>query len=215
MLEFTSQNEVRRVRDESERRTRTESADWEHKVGELERRSYEEVRELKVRHRTEFDDQRERLEGQLTEYLAKIHEQIGVLEDVKKKELRYRDMYRQIESALDRKRTEDENASADLREFLELCRQYCTQLSSFPINRAKVERAALPVSAFVSQAPPTVGNYDEASYYDNSPSPNANNNTSRSPSRRRRSIGASTRGSPNRTGSPQWGVSPVRDASPK
>ena len=210
MLEFTTKSELKRASEESERRRRGEVNDWEEKLTEEQKSHYEEVRDLKIAGKRDLENQKGNYEAKLQEYREKIEDQVSVLEEVKKREVKYSQLSHQLESAIDRKSGGDiaAGASADLRDFLDLVRSYTTQLTSFPINRAKVERASLPVSAFVSQAPPLVGGFEDGTQWQD---PNATvgslgatngargNSSSQSPSRRR---GYKSAGSPGTRASP-------------
>eukprot|EP01061_Rhynchopus_euleeides_P024149 TRINITY_DN38_c0_g2_i1.p1 TRINITY_DN38_c0_g2~~TRINITY_DN38_c0_g2_i1.p1 ORF type:complete len:1023 (+),score=472.43 TRINITY_DN38_c0_g2_i1:111-3179(+) len=207
MMDFTTKNEIKRSSEESERRRRTQNGEWEDKLTEAHKAHYEEVRDIKIAHKREMEQTTAQYEAKLAEYREKIEDQIQVLEEVKKREVKYSQLAHQLESAIDRKAAGDiaAGSSPDLRDFLDLVRSYTTQLTSFPINRAKVERASLPVSAFVSQAPPMVGGYEDSSWQDPALAGTTGSNgfnasrtsMSRSPTRRRnKSSGRKSEGSP-------------------
>eukprot|EP01064_Diplonema_japonicum_P025411 TRINITY_DN36830_c0_g1_i1.p1 TRINITY_DN36830_c0_g1~~TRINITY_DN36830_c0_g1_i1.p1 ORF type:complete len:1045 (+),score=378.78 TRINITY_DN36830_c0_g1_i1:49-3183(+) len=207
-LEYALKRDMSRVQEESDSKRRSEEEENLERLDEMRGQHYEAVKKLKADHEKAMSEQHRRLTTQLEEYNNKIQDQISVLNDVSRREIKYRELAHQLESALERTPAADKNmgCSADLCEFLELARSYSAQLTSFPINRASVARAAMAVSAFQSEAPPCVGgNFDEWASPENndSPLPVA---TSRSPLRKNRRSKRSASASPGqKSGSPKWG----------
>eukprot|EP01059_Diplonema_ambulator_P019807 TRINITY_DN33464_c0_g1_i1.p1 TRINITY_DN33464_c0_g1~~TRINITY_DN33464_c0_g1_i1.p1 ORF type:complete len:1052 (+),score=453.79 TRINITY_DN33464_c0_g1_i1:52-3207(+) len=203
-LEFALKRDITRCQEESERRRRGEEESNLERLDELRAQNYEEKKKMKADHEKEIRDLHKKYTAQLQEYKEKIDDQISVLNDVTRREIKYRELAHQLESALERTPADDARAgcSADLCQFLNLARSYSAQLTSFPINRASVARAAMPVSAFVSEAPPCVGAIPteepwQSPHSNDSPLP-PSANASRSPNRRTRRTGKrSSSASPN------------------
>ena len=205
-IEYNLKAELGRIQENTESRRISAVEEWEAKLCAAEVRRDEALR----KQRENFEDEQQQLkdyyDNKLAVHLAKIDDQIQVLNEVSRREVKYRSLSHQLDSALDRTKEQDTEAgcSQDLREFLELARSYSAQLISNPINRSAVSRAALPVSAIECGAPPCVGGFEEPTWTEGPASVQAIGNgriraTSRSPSRRSgRKSGGKSPGSPGK-----------------
>eukprot|EP01060_Flectonema_neradi_P029691 TRINITY_DN4156_c0_g1_i1.p1 TRINITY_DN4156_c0_g1~~TRINITY_DN4156_c0_g1_i1.p1 ORF type:complete len:1040 (+),score=261.65 TRINITY_DN4156_c0_g1_i1:321-3122(+) len=206
-IEYNLKAELDRVQEGSEMRRIEAVREMEAQLCASDVRRDEALR----KQREAFEEEQQKLkdyyENKLSLHLAKIDDQIQVLNEVSRREVKYRSLSHQLDSALDRTREQDLEAgcSQDLREFLELARSYSAQLISNPINRSSVSRAALPVSAVECGAPPCVGGFEEPTWNEGPASVQTIGNgriraTSRSPSRRSgRKSGGKSPGSPGKS----------------